>query len=271
MFRRVLATTAAALVLAGVAAVPAAVPAAASPEDGQGCAGLPDLPAAYVCIISVTPEAALPTVTTSYIPVTVPRVCYVAGCTSATTVQVPVPGATPSSGNVAVLWYQGVHYPIGAGTGAVITPIVNGVVTTATTAVNNALATVNGVISLAGTVADNAYRYAVTTVNNTVTYVNGLVGTVNGLVTTVVGIVDAQADAAIAEAQRIADEAPQAIADFVERELQPVVELVLRVYETLRDLDLNQELQEIVERLQPTLDRLGEIVDNVLRGIRIDA
>lgn len=114
--RRVLAATAAGVAMTA-ASIAVAGPAAASPEDGKGCAGFPAVPASYVCIISATPANALPTTTTSYIPVTVPAACYVADCTDPTTVQVPVPGAGLNNGDVAVLWYQGTHYPIGVALG----------------------------------------------------------------------------------------------------------------------------------------------------------
>lgn len=106
--------------LAGAVAVAAfttglATPASAGPADGEGCAGFPSLPDTYVCVISVTPQNAVPTTTTSLIPVTVPRFCYVAGCTGPTTVNVPVPGVQPGSGVVATLWYKGQYIPIAAG------------------------------------------------------------------------------------------------------------------------------------------------------------
>lgn len=109
MLRRLLATAAAALPLACLVAAPAS----ASPEDGQGCAGTPDIPAAYVCVVSLTPAQPLPAVTTTHVPVTVPRVCYYADCTDRTTVLVPVPGYTPGSGYAAVLYWNGRYYPIG--------------------------------------------------------------------------------------------------------------------------------------------------------------
>jgi hypothetical protein len=112
-FRRALTGTLAAAALAsGILAGPAA----ADPSDGQGCAGVKTVPAAYVCVISVTPQNALPTTSTTGIPVSVPPICYVAGCTNATTVTVPVPGVQPGGGVLATLWYQGVYYPIAVGT-----------------------------------------------------------------------------------------------------------------------------------------------------------
>lgn len=115
VLQRVLATTVATLALAAAGAT-VAVPANASPEDGKGCVGSPSIPASYVCVISVTPENVTPGVTTTMVPVTVPSVCYFLDCTAATTVDVPVPNVTPRSGVVAVLWYQGVYYPIAVGT-----------------------------------------------------------------------------------------------------------------------------------------------------------
>lgn len=93
-----------------------AVPAHADPSDGKGCVGTPAVPASYVCVVSLTPAAALPQTSTTNIPVTVPPICYFLDCTPETTVNVPVPGVAPGSGVVAVLWYQGQTYPIATGT-----------------------------------------------------------------------------------------------------------------------------------------------------------
>lgn len=121
-FRRALTGTLTALAIAasGIALAPAA---SADPSDGKGCAGVKTVPAAYVCIISTSPQNAVPTVSSTPIPVSVPPICYVADCTAPTTVNVPVPGVTPGSGVVAVLWYQGVYYPIAVGSIPPIPPI----------------------------------------------------------------------------------------------------------------------------------------------------
>ena len=112
--------TAAALTLAGAGL---ATPAHADPADGKGCVGLPTVPVTYVCVISATPTNAVPTTTTSYIPVAVPPVCYFLDCTDATTVNVPVPGVTEGSGQVAVIYHNGVYYPIGIGSGGIIATV----------------------------------------------------------------------------------------------------------------------------------------------------
>jgi hypothetical protein len=132
--------TATAVGVAMTAATIAVGPAAASPEDGQGCVGTPTIPAAYVCVISLTPTNAVPTVTTSYVPVGVPSICYFLDCTDPTTVNVPIPGATVNNGDVAVLWYGGQYYPIGVGAAGVIVPIVQ-------SAINLALQTAGGVVT----------------------------------------------------------------------------------------------------------------------------
>lgn len=115
VLQRAVATAVASLAFA-TAGVVAAAPASATPEDGKGCVGTPAIPASYVCVISLTPEVLVPELTTTTVPVTVPSVCYFLDCTQPTTVNVPVPGVTPRSGVVAVLWYQGTYYPIGVGT-----------------------------------------------------------------------------------------------------------------------------------------------------------
>jgi hypothetical protein len=160
---RPLAALAAALVLP----LAVATPASASPEDGKGCAGVPTLPQAYVCVISTTPQNAVPTTTTTTIPVAVPRVCYVADCAGPTTVNVPVPGVTPGSGAVAVLWYQGVYYPIAVGQVpsltllqpyvTLVTGLAGTAVTTATTLAGTAVTTAT---SLAGTAVTIAFGVA---------------------------------------------------------------------------------------------------------------
>lgn len=114
--------------IAGAIAVAAfttglATPASAGPGDGEGCAGFPTIPDTYVCVITVTPQNAVPTTTTAMIPVTVPRFCYVAGCTGPTTVNVPVPGVQPGSGVVATLWYKGQYIPIAVGTVPALPPV----------------------------------------------------------------------------------------------------------------------------------------------------
>lgn len=281
MFRRVLATTAATLTLCGLAAIPA-LPAHASPEDGEGCIGLPDVPAAFVCVISVTPTAVAPTVTTSSIPVTVPRFCYLAGCTSPTTVNVPVPGVTPSTGNVAVIWYRGTNYPIGYGTGAVVQPIVDGVVAQGAALAGTATALAGTVVTYVRTTADNVTQFAVTTAGNAVTTVNGAVATANGLVATVTQIVLAQVqavidtvpttgelqaavNAAVAQAIAIANGAVATTTEFVrERVTEPILEIWEPIRDELNEFDANEYVQERLERLQPTFDRVAQIIEDAL-------
>lgn len=123
MLKKFLTTAVATAAFAGLMATPAT----AGPDDGKGCVGFPSLPDTYVCVISVTPGAAVPTTTTSTIPVTVPRFCYVADCVGPTTVSVPVPGVQPGSGVVAQLWYKGQYIPIAVGT-VPTTPSLNDVV-----------------------------------------------------------------------------------------------------------------------------------------------
>ncbi|HWL36973.1 MAG TPA: hypothetical protein VNQ77_12340 [Frankiaceae bacterium] len=113
--RRALATTVATLALTA-GAVTVAGSAAASPEDGEGCVGLPSNHAVYVCVISVTPMNALPGTSSTPLNVPVPEVCYYLDCTDETTVTVPVPGVTEGSGQVATLWHNDVYYPIAVGT-----------------------------------------------------------------------------------------------------------------------------------------------------------
>ncbi len=112
--------TAAALTVAGAGL---ATPAHADPTDGKGCVGLPTVPVTYVCVISLTPTNAVPTTTTTYIPVNVPPVCYFLDCTDPTTVNVPVPGVSEGSGQVAVLYHNGVYYPIGVGSSGIIATV----------------------------------------------------------------------------------------------------------------------------------------------------
>jgi hypothetical protein len=107
----------AALVAGGLALAGSA---AADPTDGEGCAGVPSIPAAYVCVIEVTPGGVVPSTSTTSFPVDLPRVCYVAGCTDPAPVNVPVPGASAGNGHVAVLYYNGQYTPVAVGTGELV-------------------------------------------------------------------------------------------------------------------------------------------------------
>lgn len=154
--RRLLTATAVGVAMtAGTIAV--AGPAVASPEDGKGCVGTPTLPAAYVCLISANPANALPTVTSTPVQVPVPEICYFLDCTDPTSVPVPVPSAGLNNGDIAVVWYRGVYYPIGIAVAGQVVAIANSAIQLAVTTVNGAVATVNG------------------TVNGTVATVNGIV------------------------------------------------------------------------------------------------
>lgn len=163
----------AALAAALVLPIAAATPAHATPEDGKGCAGTPALPQAYVCVISATPQNALPTTTTTNLAVPVPRVCYVADCVGPTTVNVPVPGVQLGTGAVAVLWYQGVYYPIAVGVGPTLTllaPYVSLLTGVAGTAVGIALDAVND----AGPTADAWVTFASNTAQPWIDLANDL-------------------------------------------------------------------------------------------------
>lgn len=100
--------------LAGVAMPLAlAAPAAASPEDGEGCAGLQSNPNAYVCVISADPTA-VPTVGLTGTSTTVfsDTVCYVAGCKDVT-VSVPDFAVDHPDGALLVVYYNGQTYSVG--------------------------------------------------------------------------------------------------------------------------------------------------------------
>lgn len=123
MIKRILATLAATATFAAVLATPAV----ASPEDGEGCVGTPTIPATYVCIITVDAGGVLPTVTTTPMTVTVPPVCYLAGCTAPTPVNVPIPSVSEGSGAVLVLWHQGKYYPFAVSSGGVVSTLVGAI------------------------------------------------------------------------------------------------------------------------------------------------
>lgn len=100
--------------LAGVAMPFAlAAPAAASPEDGEGCAGLQSNPNAYICVISADPTA-VPTVGPTGTSTTVysENVCYVAGCQDVT-VSVPDVAVTDPDNALLVVYYNGQTYSVG--------------------------------------------------------------------------------------------------------------------------------------------------------------
>lgn len=160
-------------------------PASATPEDGKGCAGLPAIPQSYVCVISATPENAVPGTSTGSVGVPVPRVCYVADCVGPTTVNVPVPGVQPGTGAVAVLWYQGVYYPIAVGSVpslALLQPYVTLVTGVAGTAVSTATGLAGTAVTIAfdlvgdaGVIAGQWVGFALDTAEPWVTFALDLV------------------------------------------------------------------------------------------------
>ena len=94
------------LVPALAVAAAALLPAGTAQATDLGCGGIPTIPEAYVCV-AVYPENAPNVTGGSGIPVTVPSVCYFAGCTAPKTVYVSVPGVTPGSGQVVVVTWGG--------------------------------------------------------------------------------------------------------------------------------------------------------------------
>jgi hypothetical protein len=108
-----------------------AVGTAAAHADDPRCVGFPSIPATYLCVVSVTPENALPS-TAAGPTVIVPAFCYVIGCQPDT----PVPTTTvvPSDQPVLVFTYNGQTYEIPSSG-----PLVN--LDQAATALNGALAT----------------------------------------------------------------------------------------------------------------------------------
>lgn len=232
VLQRVLATTVATLALAAAGAT-VAVPANASPEDGKGCVGSPSIPASYVCVISVTPENVVPTTSTTIVPVTVPSVCYFLDCTAPTTVDVPVPNVSPRSGVVAVLWYQGVYYPIAVGT-------------------IDAMDLVADTIDLATGVAYTALGLAIDLAN------------------LAIGIVEREAAEAIQTVEDIVNGLPtlqeilDAISRYIEEQVQPVVdewtEVIRELIRQIREWDPTQEpvVQELLERVRQVVEAIQE-------------
>lgn len=236
LFHRVLATTVASLALAS-AGVMVAAPASATPEDGKGCVGTPAVPASYICVISATPENVVPSVTTVNVPVSVPSICYFLDCTKPQTVNVPVPNVTPKSGVVAVLWYQGVYYPIGVGTVDEVTRLVW------------------NTIDLAKGVAYTALGIAAQLADYGVQQVNHYVGVVGGIV-----------EEAYYDVERIVNDLPTvdelvaAIVRYVQEEVYPTVrELQYRIREIRENLEY--ELAVLLERV----DRLVQDLKDCIR------
>lgn len=248
VFHRALATA-----LAGLALTAGLAPVSATPEDGEGCAGSPSYPDTYVCVISVTPENVVPTTTVGSVDVTVPKLCYVAGCVEEKTVEVPVPGVTPKTGIVATLWYKGAYIPIAVGTA-------------------DALTLVYDTVDLANEVGDDAL--------GTVAYAADLA---NGVAATAVGIVDNAADNAVEDAQQRLEDAQQDADVLIQNAGEAVQEYRDQVYATrdqvyeIRDnlvYDVQQTVDETVydvERIVnnlPTADELVQIVvDRVNRTL----
>lgn len=241
VFQRAVATVVAGLAFA-TAGVVAAAPASASPEDGKGCVGSPQLPATYVCVISVTPENVVPSVSTTNVPVTVPSVCYFLDCTEPTTVDVPVPNVTPRSGVVAVLWYQGVYYPIAVGQVDAMQLLAD-TINFANGVVNTVVGTV---VPLAQYAIDQAGYYA--------------------------GVVGQEADEAYARVQEIVnglptvDEIVTALLEYVEREIMPIMrQVVYEVREFLENFDPNEIIDPIVQQV---LDRINRLIASVQECLR---
>jgi hypothetical protein len=222
-FHRAIATT-----LAGLAIAAGIVPASATPEDGKGCVGSPDVPATYVCVISVTPENVVPTTTTTIVPVPVPELCYFLDCVPSKTVDVPVPGVTLRSGVVAVIWHKGAYIPISVGT-------------------PDALALLYSTIDLATQTAVGAAE----TAGETVAYAAGLA---NGLAATALGIAGRTADDAAAAADAALDDAGRTIADA--RDAAYAVRDYARdeAYR-IRD-DAQYTAQQVAQAVQETIDGL---------------
>jgi vacuolar-type H+-ATPase subunit H len=236
VFHRALATA-----LAGLALTAGLAPASATPEDGEGCAGSPSLPDTYVCVISVTPENVVPTTTVGSIDVTVPKLCYVAGCAEPRTVEVPVPGVTPKTGVVATLWYKGAYIPIAVGTA-------------------DALALVYDTIDLANGVADDAM--------GTVAYAAELA---NGAAATAIGIVNDAADGAVEDVNRRLEDAQEDAEVLVQnlgRAVQEYRELVYgyrdQVYE-IRD-NLVYEVEQTIQNL-PTVQELRDTITRLIANL----
>ena len=74
-------TMTAATALSSIVAV-----APAAHADDPRCGGFPSIPEAYVCIVTVDPQAGMPTLTPGT-SVTIPSFCYVLSCTQDQTVQ----------------------------------------------------------------------------------------------------------------------------------------------------------------------------------------
>lgn len=83
------------------------------PPGNKGCVGSPEIPKAFVCVVSLTPENAVPAVgTTTIYTQRVPVMCYYVGCTDPMYVPVPGPTVTPNGGSIAVIYYDGTNYPV---------------------------------------------------------------------------------------------------------------------------------------------------------------
>ncbi len=95
-----------ALTLATVATSSALTTTAARADQ---CAGFPSIPQAYLCIVAVSPQNAVPTVVDGP-TVTVPAFCYLLGCTSDTPVTTKT--VVASDQPVLVFTYNGQTYSI---------------------------------------------------------------------------------------------------------------------------------------------------------------
>jgi hypothetical protein len=124
-----------------------AAPAHADPP----CAGAPSQPATYVCVTSVTPQNAVPSIDPNGGTLVVPAFCYGLGCTADT--PVTSPRVTLGSGPVAEVTYQGHTYQVPGSPGPVGGPDLTGL----TSKVQNVLDTL--AIRVDQIVPDNCVWY----------------------------------------------------------------------------------------------------------------
>lgn len=99
--------TAAGLTAATTAAV---LSAGVTPAGAENCVGLPTVPVTYVCLVSLEPTNALPTVDPNGGEVIVPSFCYLVGCTGDQPVSTPE--VVFNDGTVIVATWNGNTYTV---------------------------------------------------------------------------------------------------------------------------------------------------------------
>lgn len=140
-----------------VAASLAVVPASAVAAPPEGCVGFPDIPEAWICVTSWTPQNVAPRAGTSDgATFVVPQFCAFSECVGPTPVTVPGVYAGQGGGAIATITYRGETYTVPVAVAPAVR--LSGSVSIACFGCGPSVATFNGVFT--GVVAGHSYAGA---------------------------------------------------------------------------------------------------------------